>query len=76
MKVTEIQLADLWRGSSHYRLLFLKGERARFVITKQDVMSDDSRTHRITTERTLLEVMQHWEKLLPDDDDLHTADLC
>ena len=75
MKVTEIQLADLWCGSSHYRLLFLKGERTRFVITKQDVMSKDSRTHRITTERTLMDVMQHWEKLLPDDRDLNTADL-
>lgn len=70
MKVTEIQLADLWRGSSHYRLLFLKGERTRFVITKQDIMADDDRTHRITTEFTLMAVMQHWEKLYPDDEPL------
>ena len=70
MKVTETQLDDLWRGSSHYRLLHLKGDRIRFVITQQDVMADDQRTHRITTERTLMGVMQHWEKLYPDDEPL------
>lgn len=69
MKVTETQLADLWRGSSHYRLLLLKGDRIRFVITKQDPLANDDRTHRITTERTLMEVMPHWEKLYPDDDE-------
>lgn len=75
MRIIEIQLADLWRGNSHYRLLFLKGDRIRFVITKQDIMSDDDRAHRITTEFTLIAVMQHWEKLYPDDDQLETADL-
>ncbi len=75
MKVTEIQLADLWRGSSHYRLLFLKGAQTRFAITKQDVMAEDQRTHRITTEFTLMAVMQHWERLYPDNDQPEMADL-
>ena len=70
MKVQEIQLDDLWRGNAHYRLLFIKGERMLFVITKQNVLADDDRTYRITTEFTLIAVMQHWEKLYPDDEPL------
>lgn len=68
MKVRQIQLAELWSGSSYYRLLHLKGERSRFVITKQDPMGVDDRTHRIATERTLTAVMSHWEKLYPDNE--------
>lgn len=75
MKVVETQLADLWRGDSHYCLLLLKGDNIRFVITKQNVMADDDDAHRITTEFTLMAVMQQWEKLYPDDDQFETADL-
>lgn len=75
MRIIETQLADLWRGSSHYRLLLRKGDNTRFVITKQDVLAEDDRTHRLTTEFTLMAIMQHWEKLYPDDDQLETANL-
>ena len=65
-KVIEIQLGELWRGSSVYRLLHLKGERSRFVITKEDPLAADDRAHRIATELTLIAAMVHWEKLYPD----------
>lgn len=65
----------MWRGSAHYRLLFLKGERTRFVITKQNILADDDHAHRITTEFTLMAIMQYWEKLYPDEDQSETADV-
>jgi len=68
MKVKRIQLAELYRGNSVYQLLQLKGEISRFVITKQNALGNDDRTHRVAIERTLPAAMVHWEKLFLDKD--------
>ena len=68
MKEKQTLLDDLWCGNAHYCLLMIKGNGIRFVITKQDVLADDDRSHRMATECTLMAAMKHWEKLLPQDD--------
>ncbi len=66
MKIKRIQLAELWRGNSVYNLVHIKGERSRFIVTKQSPLELDDRTYNIITEFTLSDVMQHWEKLCSD----------
>lgn len=68
MKIKRIQLAELWRGNSVYNLVQLKGERSRFVVTKQSPLALDDRTHNIVTEFTFADAMRHWERLCCDDD--------
>ena len=69
MRETQTLLDEQWRGSSYYCLIMVKGNGTRFVIYKRDPLAEDDRSHRMTTEFTLSEIMPHWEKLLPDKDD-------
>lgn len=70
MRVRQTQLGELWVGSAVYRFLQLKGYRFRYIITKQEPMSnEDDRTHTIVREETFFAAMTHWEKLLPDNND-------
>ena len=70
MRVRQTQLGELWVGNAIYRFLQLKGYRSRYVITKQEPMSnEDDRTHTIAREDTFFAAMNHWEKLLPDEED-------
>ena len=69
MREKRTLLDEQWRGSSHYCLLMIKGNGTRFVICKQDPFAEDDRSHRITTEFTLREIIPYWEKLFPESDD-------
>lgn len=69
MKVKRKQLAEhrsIVTGYM-YRLWHLKGERSRFVITYEDL---EGALHRKMTEFTLMDIIDSWEDIISEDQDL------